>query len=93
MFSTSMGCPGGSALNKPPPIREVAAPRAHSAKLFSAPRQLIPLMIAGRAVTKRAGILRPTLPLVIGMVYSKVCLEYDATPPKPGIENRKYIFK
>jgi len=62
MFSTSMGCPGGSALNKPPPIREVAAPRAHSAKLFSAPRQLIPLMIAGRAVTKRAGILRQTPP-------------------------------
>lgn len=92
MFFTFMFVPGAGALNKPPPIREVATSRAHSPKPFSPPRQLTPLMIAGTAEISIGIRLRPTLLLGVGIVYTEFFVERDATPLKPA-RKRKYNFK
>lgn len=83
MFFTFMFVPGAGALNKPPPIREVAASRAHSPKLFSPPRQVTPLMTAGTADINKGSKLRPTLLLGVGIVYTEFFVDKDATPLKP----------
>ena len=78
-------------MNKPPPppIRDVTASRAHSPKPFSPPRQEIPLMIVGTADIIKGSMLRPTLPLAVGIVYTEFWVESDATPLKPVRTRRR----